>query len=35
LLVQAFVGEAIEEVAHEGIREALMRAAINWLDARG
>jgi Fe-S cluster assembly protein SufD len=35
LLIQAFVGEVIEEVAHEGIREAVMRAAINWLDARG
>ena len=26
LLIQAFVGEAIEEIAHEGIREALMFA---------
>jgi Fe-S cluster assembly protein SufD len=35
LLIQAFVGEAIEEVANEGIREALMLAAINWLNTRG
>jgi Fe-S cluster assembly protein SufD len=35
LLIQAFVGEAIEEVANEGIREALMQAAINWLNTRG
>ena len=34
LLIQAFIGEAIEEIAHEGIREALMNAAIAWLDAR-
>ena len=35
LLVQAFIGEAVEEIAHEGIREALMFAAIKWLGARG
>ena len=35
LLIQAFVGDAIEEVANEGIREALMQAAINWLNTRG
>ena len=35
LLIQAFVGEAIEEVANEGIRESLMQAAINWLNTRG
>ncbi|HTQ82539.1 MAG TPA: Fe-S cluster assembly protein SufD [Pseudolabrys sp.] len=35
LLVQAFVGEAIEEIAHEGIREALMFAALKWLGTRG
>jgi Fe-S cluster assembly protein SufD len=34
LLVQAFVGEAIEEIAHEGIRDALMFAALKWLGAR-
>ena len=34
LLIQAFVGEAIEEIAHEGIREALLNAAAKWLDAR-
>ena len=34
LLVQAFVGEAIEEIGHEGIRQALMIAALKWLGAR-
>ena len=34
LLVQAFVGEVIEEIAHEGIREALMAAALTWLGTR-
>ena len=28
LLIQAFVGEAIEEIAHEGVRDALMFAAL-------
>ena len=35
LLVQAFTGEAIEEIAHEGIREALLFAALKWLGAKG
>jgi Fe-S cluster assembly protein SufD len=35
LLIQAFVGEAIEEITHDGIRKAIMQSAINWLDARG
>jgi Fe-S cluster assembly protein SufD len=34
LLVQAFVGEVIDEIAHEGIREALMFAARKWLGSR-
>jgi len=34
LLVQAFVGEVIEEIAHDGIRDALMVAALRWLGAR-
>jgi Fe-S cluster assembly protein SufD len=34
LLIQAFIGETIEEIAHEGIRAALMAAAIDWLGAR-
>jgi Fe-S cluster assembly protein SufD len=34
LLVQAFIGEAVEEIAHAGVREALMFAAIKWLGAR-
>ncbi len=35
LLIQAFIGEVIEEIAHEGIRDALMFAALKWLGARG
>ena len=35
LLIQAFIGEAIEEVANEHIREALNLAALRWLGARG
>src|SRR6185437_9892817 len=34
LLVQAFIGETIEEIAHEGIREALMIASLRWLGGR-
>jgi Fe-S cluster assembly protein SufD len=34
LLIQAFIGETIEEIAHEGIRDALMFAALRWLGAR-
>lgn len=35
LLVQAFVGEAIDTVAHDGTREALMNATLCWLGERG
>lgn len=34
LLVQAFLGEAVEMVEHEGIREALVGVIENWLKAR-
>jgi len=34
LLIQAFIGETVEEIAHEGIREALMTAAVEWLRTR-
>ena len=34
LLIQAFVGEAVEAIAHEGVKEALMAAAVRWLEAR-
>jgi Fe-S cluster assembly protein SufD len=34
LLVQAFVGEVIEEITHQGIQDALMFAARKWLGAR-
>ncbi|MCK0208820.1 Fe-S cluster assembly protein SufD [Starkeya koreensis] len=35
LLVQAFVGEAVETVEHDGLREALLERAEGWLKARG
>jgi Fe-S cluster assembly protein SufD len=34
LLVQAFLGEAIETVEHEGVREALIGTVEAWLRAR-
>jgi Fe-S cluster assembly protein SufD len=35
LLIQAFVGEAIEAIADDGLRETAMLAAARWLEARG
>jgi Fe-S cluster assembly protein SufD len=35
LLIQAFIGESIEEIAHEGIRDDLNLAALRWMGARG
>jgi Fe-S cluster assembly protein SufD len=35
LLVQAFVGEAIEGIEHAGLRDALMGQVAAWLQARG
>jgi Fe-S cluster assembly protein SufD len=35
LLIQAFVGEAIEGIEHAGLREALLESAERWLKARG
>ncbi len=35
LLIEAFVGEVIEAVAHDGVRDALTHAAIAWLRKRG
>ncbi len=34
LLIQAFIDEVIAEIAHEGIRDALMFAALKWLGSR-
>ena len=34
LLIQSFVGEAIETISHEGVRADLMFAAVRWLGAR-
>ena len=34
LLIQAFVGEAIEGIEHAGLREALMESIANWLRER-
>jgi Fe-S cluster assembly protein SufD len=35
LLIQAFVGEAIEGLEHAGLREALMESVVAWLAERG
>jgi Fe-S cluster assembly protein SufD len=35
LLIQAFIGEAIEGIEHAGLREALMDCVVAWLGARG
>jgi Fe-S cluster assembly protein SufD len=35
LLIQAFVGEAIESIASEDLREIAISAAQRWLAARG
>jgi Fe-S cluster assembly protein SufD len=35
LLIQSFIGDAVETIAHEGLRDALMFATIRWLGARG
>ncbi|MEJ2624560.1 MAG: Fe-S cluster assembly protein SufD [Pseudolabrys sp.] len=34
LLIQAFIGEVVEEIGNEAIREALMNAAIDWMKER-
>ena len=34
LLIQAFIGEVIEEISNESVREALMFAALKWLGTR-
>ncbi len=34
LLVQAFVGEAIEGIEHAGLRDALMEQVVGWLRSR-
>jgi Fe-S cluster assembly protein SufD len=35
LLIQAFLGEAIEGIEHAGLREVLMDQVVGWLKARG
>src|SRR5271163_3058385 len=35
LLIQAFLGEAVEGIEHAGLREVLMEAVAAWLKARG
>jgi Fe-S cluster assembly protein SufD len=35
LLIQAFVGEAIESVANDGLRDHAIAATERWLEARG
>jgi Fe-S cluster assembly protein SufD len=34
LLIQAFLGEAIEGIEHAGLREALLESVAGWLKAR-
>jgi Fe-S cluster assembly protein SufD len=34
LLVQAFIGEAVEGIEHAGLREAIMERGVAWLAAR-
>ncbi len=34
LLIQAFIGEAVEAITHEGLRAVLMQQAVAWLQAR-
>jgi Fe-S cluster assembly protein SufD len=34
LLVQAFFGEALRQIANEGVREVLIDRASGWLAAR-
>ncbi|HVY59630.1 MAG TPA: Fe-S cluster assembly protein SufD [Xanthobacteraceae bacterium] len=34
LLIQAFIGEAVDGIEHEGLKEALMAAVVRWLEAR-
>jgi Fe-S cluster assembly protein SufD len=35
LLIQAFVGDAVEGIEHAGLREVLMENVVAWLAARG
>src|SRR2546423_12334675 len=35
LLIQAFVGEAIESISNDRLRELAIAAAARWLQARG
>ncbi len=34
LLIQAFAAEAVDAVSHDGLREALSQATVNWLQER-
>jgi Fe-S cluster assembly protein SufD len=34
LLIQAFIGEVVEDIAREDLREAIMFAALKWLGTR-
>jgi Fe-S cluster assembly protein SufD len=34
LLIEAFIDETIEEIAHEGVRDALKFSALKWLGSR-
>jgi Fe-S cluster assembly protein SufD len=34
LLIAAFVGEAFDNIVHDGLREAMVDYAANWLQVR-
>jgi Fe-S cluster assembly protein SufD len=34
LLIEAFVGEVVENIGHEGVRDAIMNDARGWFAAR-
>jgi Fe-S cluster assembly protein SufD len=34
MLIESFIGEALEKVEHEGLREAMAAIATEWLAAK-
>jgi Fe-S cluster assembly protein SufD len=34
LLLQAFIGEALDQIEHAGLRQAFTQRAVEWLAAR-
>jgi hypothetical protein len=35
LLIQAFIGDVVDTIAQQSVREPLMDSAVKWLEARG